>query len=213
MCPFFLPPPAVHQTDPTNSEGLLTVGCAVVVFFLVADFPEEAKWLSDEERAFVKARLAEDVGDPQPDAQPTWRDVLGVFKDFKMFLGGFMYFGLIVSGYGYAFFAPTIIRSFGYSPVKTQLYSVPPWAVTFVMSMIVATASDYYKRRFIFILPMLLVSVVGIIVLLNVHDDVSVKYGALFLVIMGQYVTGPIISCWFTSNGGSMRTFPSDPIV
>ena len=191
----------------------MTVGCAILVFFLATDFPEEAKWLSDEERAFVKARLAEDVGDSQHDAQPTWRDVIGVFKDFKIFLGGLMYFGLIVSGYGYALFVPTIIRSFGYSPVKTQLYSVPPWAVTFVLSMIVVTASDYYKRRYIFILPMLLISVVGIIVLLNIHDSLRVKYGALFLVVMGQYGAGPIVSCWFTANGGSIPAFTSDYIV
>jgi hypothetical protein len=47
----------------------MTVGCAVVVSFLIADFPEEAKWLSDDEKAFVKARLAEDMGDSQLNAQ------------------------------------------------------------------------------------------------------------------------------------------------
>ena len=182
------------------SEGLLTIGCAVVVFFFAADFPEDAKWLSDDERAFVKARLARDTGDSQLNSRPTWRDVLGVFKDFKILLGGFMYFGLVVSGYGYALFAPTIIRSFGYSPVKTQLQSVPPWAVTFVLSMIVAIASDYYKRRYIFILPLLLISAVGIIVLLNVHHDVKAMYGALFLVVMGQFSANPIVACWTTSN-------------
>lgn len=178
----------------------MTVGCAILVFVLTTDFPEEAKWLSDDERAFVKARLAQDVGDSQLDARLTWRKVLGVFKDFKILLGGFMYFGLIVSGYGYAFFAPTIIRSFGYSPVKTQLYSVPPWAVTFVLSMIIAFASDYYKRRYIFILPLLLLSIVGVIILLNVHDNVKVKYGALFLVVMGQFSANPIVACWTISN-------------
>jgi len=190
----------VPLTDLVIPEGLMTVGCAVVVFFLAPDFPEEAKWLSDEERAFVQARLAEDIGDPQLDAKPTWRDVIGVFKDFKIFLAGFMFFGLIVSGYGYALFAPTIIRSFGYSPVETQLHSVPPWAATFVLSMIVAFASDHYKRRFIFILPMLLISVVGIIILLNVHKNMNVKYGALFLVVMGQFGAAPIIACWTISN-------------
>jgi len=202
---FFLPSRPVHQTDFVISEGLMTVGCAVVVFFFAADFPEEAKWLSDGERAFAKARLAEDVGDSQLDVRPTCRDVLGVFKDFKIFLGGFMYFGLIVSGYGYAFFAPTIIRSFGYSPVKTQLYSVPPWAVTFALSMVVAIASDYYKRRYIFILPLLLISVVGIIVLLNVHDKVKAMYGALFLVVMGQFSANPIVACWTMSNRESIK--------
>lgn len=182
------------------SEGLATVGCAIVVFFFATDFPEEARWLSDDERAFVKARLAEDIGDPQLDVQPTWRNVFGVLMDFKVILGGLMYFGLIVASYGYAFFAPTIIRSLGYSPVKTQLYSVPPWAATFALSMIVAVASDRYQRRYIFIVPMLLLSAIGVITLLNVHENVNVRYGSLFLVVMGLYGAGPMISCWFTAN-------------
>ena len=183
------------------TEGLVTVGCAVVVFFLIADFPEEAKWLSDEERAFVKARLAEDVGDSQLEVRPTWREVLGVLKDFKIvILGGLTSFGLTVPGYGYAYFAPTILRSLGYSPVKTQLYSVSPSAAAFALSIIVAIASDHYKRRYIFVIPLLTISVVGMIVLLNVHDSVSVRYGALFLVSMGQAAATPILVCWFSAN-------------
>jgi len=89
---------------------------AVVVFFLTADFPEEAKWLSDDEKAFVKARLAEEFGDSQLDAKQTRRDVLGILKDPKIILGGFTYFGIIVPVYAYAFFAPTILRSLGYTP-------------------------------------------------------------------------------------------------
>ena len=178
----------------------MTLGSATVIFFLVADFPEEARWLSDDEKVFVKTRLAEDIGDSLLSVKTTWRDVLGIFKDPKIVLGGLMYFGVTVPGYGYAYFAPTIIRSFGYSPVKTQLYSVPPWAATFVLSIIVAIASDYYKRRYLFIPPMLLISVVGIIVLLNIHDSVNAKYGTLFLVVMGKYAAAPIILCWFSAN-------------
>ena len=191
----------------------MTVVCAVVVFFLIADFPEEAKWLSDDEKAVVKARLAEDIGDSQLDVQPTWRDVLGVFKDFKIILGGLMYFGLVVPGYGYAYFAPAILRSLGYSAIKTQLYSVPPWVATFVLSMIVATASDYYKRRFIFILPMLLITVIGIIVLLNVHHSVNARYGALFMVVMGEYAAAPIIVCWFSANRELTSVPPSEFVI
>jgi len=184
----------------------MTVAFAVVVFFLIADFPEEAKWLSDNERAFVEARLAEEFGDSQLDAKQTWRDVLGVLKDYKIILSGFTYFGLIVPGYCMAFFAPTIILSLGYSPVMTQLYSIPPAATGFVLNIIVAIASDHYKRRYIFILPALLTSAIGIIVLLNVHEGVGVRYAALFLVSIGPAAAAPIIVCWCSANRESMST-------
>lgn len=187
--------------------------CAVVVSFFIADFPEEAKWLSDDERAFVKARLAEDIGDSRLDAETTWRDVLGVMRDFKIILSGLAYFGLVVPGYAYAYFAPTILLSLGYSPVKTQLLSAPPLAAAFVLSMIVATASDYYKRRYIFILPTLFISVIGIIILLNIHDSVSIRYGALFLVVIGQATAVPVIICWFSTNRKSISVHSPGSVV
>ena len=189
----------------------MTAVLAILVFFFIANFPKEAKWLSDDERGFIKARLAEEFGDSQLDARQTWRDVLGVLKDYKIILSGFTYFGLIVPGYCMAFFAPTIIRSLGYSPVKTQLYSVPPTAAVFVLNIIVAIVSDYYKRRYIFILPALLVSAIGIIVLLNVHEGVGVRYGALFLVSIGPAAASPIIVCWYSANRKSMSPGSSAP--
>ena len=200
----------VHSIDLAVPEGLMTVGCAIIVFFLTSDFPEEIKWLSNDETAFVKARLAQDTGDLQLDAHPTWRDDLGNLKDFKIILGGLTYFGLIVPGSSRAYFAPTIIRSFGYGPVMTQLYSVPPWVVGFTLSMVSAVASDYYKRKFIFILPLLLISVVGVIVPLNVHDSVNVMCGALFAAMMGGFSALPIILCWFTVNRESTPTDSSN---
>ena len=178
----------------------MTVGCAIIAFFLVADFPEEARWLSDDEKAFVMARLAEDNGDSQLHAKVTWRAALSIFKDFKIILGSLVYFGIIVSGYGYAYFSPTILLSFGFDPIKTQLFSVPPWVVTFVLSMTVAAASDYYKRRYIFILPLMLISVIGIVVLLTFHGSMNVRYGALFLVAMGEFSATPIVVCWLSTN-------------
>ena len=178
----------------------MTVGYAITVFFIIAEFPEEAKWLSDDEKAFVKARLAEDIGDSQLNTKITWRNVLCVFKDFKIILSGLTYFGLVIPGYGYAYFATAVLQTLGYSAVKTQLYSVPPWVVTFTLSMIVAAASDHYKRRYIFILPLLLISVIGMVVLLTIHDSVNARYGALFLVVMGEYAAAPIIICWFSAN-------------
>ena len=191
----------------------MTIGYAIIAHFIIPDFPEEARWLSDDEKAFAKARLAEDTGDPQLSAKVTWRDVLGVLRDFKIILCGLVHLGLIVPGYSYAYFAPTTIRSLGYSPIKTQLYSVPPWVVAFALGMLVATTSDYYGRRYIFILPSMLVSVAGMVVLLTIHDSVNVRYGALFLVVMGLFSSYPIVVCWFSTNRESTSVPPRDSII
>ena len=77
-------------------EGALTCVISFIVYFIMSDFPEDAKWLRDDERAYVKARLEVDQGKSALERRITPKDVLNVFKDFKVFLGGFMYFGLIV---------------------------------------------------------------------------------------------------------------------
>jgi MFS family permease len=77
-------------------EGVLTCVIAIIFWFLLPDFPEDSKWLKDEERAYVKARLEIDQGKSALERAITFKDVVNVFKDYKIIIGGFMYFGLIV---------------------------------------------------------------------------------------------------------------------
>ncbi|KAH5159723.1 hypothetical protein HBH69_053100 [Parastagonospora nodorum] len=189
-------------------EGLLTVIVSFFFFFLLPNFPEESKWLTEDERAYVKARLQIDQGKSARERPITMRDVGRVFKDPKIIVGGFMYFGLIVPAYGYAYFSPTIIRNFGYSPIQTQLHSVPPWAAAFGFSMLVAYFSDRIKHRFFFTIFPICVCIAGFAILLTVHgkEHRNVQYAALFLVAMGAYTAMPVIVCWFNMNlGGHHR--------
>ena len=77
-------------------EGLLTCVVAIFFWFLLPDFPEDTKWLKEDERAYVKARLEVDQGKSGLDRAIIFKDVVNVFKDYKVIVGGFMYFGLIV---------------------------------------------------------------------------------------------------------------------
>jgi MFS family permease len=187
-------------------EGLLTIIVSFAFFFLLPNFPEESKWLTEDERAFVKARLQIDQGKSARERPIKLRDVGRVFKDPKILVGGFMYFGLIVPAYGYAYFSPTIIQSYGYSPIQTQLHSVPPWAAAFGFSMLIAFLSDRFRHRFLFALLPIFVCISGFAILITVHNHRQVQYAALFLVAMGAYSAMPVIVCWFNMNlGGHHR--------
>ncbi|KFA61686.1 hypothetical protein S40285_03502 [Stachybotrys chlorohalonatus IBT 40285] len=187
-------------------EGGLTVFISFFFFFLLPDFPEEVKWLNEEEKTYVTARLRADQGKAVQNRNITVRDVMNIFKDYKVIVGGFMYFGLIVPAYSYAYFAPGIIRGYGYNPIDTQLFSVPPWAVAFVFSMCIATISDKVQHRFGFAVFCICVSIAGLATLVNVHDNTTLQYVMLFLVTSGTYTAMPIIVCWFNMNlGGHHR--------
>lgn len=187
-------------------EGALTIVVSFFFYFLLPDFPEEAKWLTEEERAFVIGRLRVDQGNSAVERKITLSDVGRVFKDYKVIVAGFMYFGLIVPAYGYAYFAPSIISSYGYSPIETQLHSVPPWVAAFGFSMLFAVASDRTGHRFGFAVFAILVAITGFSILLAVHNNTNLQYAGLFLIAMGAYTAMPIIVCWFNMNlGGHHR--------
>lgn len=187
-------------------EGVLSCVVSFALYFMIPDFPEEAKWLKEDERAYIKARLEKDQGRSARERRITPKDVLKCFKDYKFILGGFMYFGLIVPAYGYAFFAPGIIKTYGYSQIGTQLHSVPPWACSFVFALVVAFFSDQFKHRFLFTLVPIAMAIAGFAILLTVHTRPHLEYAALFLVTMGTYSALPVIVCWFNLNlGGHHR--------
>jgi len=177
-------------------EGLLTIIVSFFLFFLLPNFPEESKWLTEDERAYVKARLQIDQGKSARDRKMSLGDVGRIFKDPKILIGGFMYFGLIVPAYGYAYFSPQIIKGYGYSPIQTQLHSVPPWAAAFGFSMLIAWCSDRLRHRFAFTIFPICVCITGFAILISVHNNRNLQYAALFLVAMGAYTAMPVIVCW-----------------
>ncbi|KAH8702563.1 putative MFS transporter [Talaromyces proteolyticus] len=187
-------------------EGLLTIVIAVIAFWIIPDFPETVTWLNEEERSFIKAKLENDVGKSTHSRSITLKDTLNVFKDYKIFFAALAYFGLIVPAYGYAYFANSIIRTYGYNAVNTQLWSIPPWAAAFVFSLFVAYCSDKLRHRFTFGIVSICISIAGFAMLLNIRNHPHVQYGALFLVTSGTYSAMPIVICWFAMNlGGHHR--------
>lgn len=128
----------------------------------------------------MAARLQKDQGRSAVERSITAKDVGNVFKDYKVIVAGFMYFGLIVPAYGYAYFAPGIIQSYGYDPIQTQLHSVPPWAAAFGYAMLLAVLSDATKHRFGFAVFSICISIAGFAILISVHNNNTVQYGKHF---------------------------------
>lgn len=54
---------------------------AIVLYFLISDFPEDAAWLSQDEKEFVKARLEDDVGQSGREHSFKLSDAVAGLKD------------------------------------------------------------------------------------------------------------------------------------
>lgn len=84
-------------------EGLATVVVAVWAFFALYDFPDTAKFLTDDERAFIifklkyQGQITAD-GDDRPRVPETdefkWEYVWGAFKDWQIWANLFVFWGV-----------------------------------------------------------------------------------------------------------------------
>lgn len=129
-----------------------------------------------------------------------------------------MYFSLIVPSYSFgrpqystlrtyyltlhtAYFVPSILVGYGYSAINTQLLSIAPYFAALVFSMIVSTLSDRLRHRFSFMIFSLTVAIAGFGILISVHDNTHLQYGALFLCAMGAFTAMSLSVCWIAMNG------------
>ncbi|CAL8584609.1 High-affinity nicotinic acid transporter [Xanthoria parietina] len=178
-------------------EGIATVAVGFAAFFLVSDFPTDAKWLTEDEREWVVTRTA--IGE-KSDQSINARTLLHFFADVKNILAGVMYFSVVIPIYAFAYFAPTIVKTLGYSAVNTQLHTVPPTAAALALCLIMAYLSDRTGLRSPFIGFGLGLIISGLAILITVHHTFSAQYAGLCLVAMGAFSAGPIIICWYVMS-------------
>jgi MFS family permease len=101
--------------------------------------------------------------------------------------------------YSLAYFAPTIIRSMGYSAVRTQLMSVPPYAATFVVSVTIAVLADRWGQRAYSIFFSGVLAVTGCVLFLT-STRTSVLYGSIFLQTSGAFTAASAGTTWNVNN-------------
>jgi len=101
--------------------------------------------------------------------------------------------------YGLAYFAPTIVSSFGYSSTHTQLLSVPPFACAWVAAIITSYFADKYRQRALAVIIGNLIAVIGYIIFL-VTPAKHANYAALCLQVAGIYMCPPCLATWAANN-------------
>ena len=182
-------------------EGLLTVVVGVLSFWMVHDFPDEARFLSEADRARVIRRLKLDQ---QSSAEhEEWRVsyLWAAIKDWKMWLGMAIYMGCDMPLYAFSLFLPSIINNLGWNTtvVRSQLMSVPPYVAAAVLTVAVGYIADRTRQRGLCNIVVSLIGVVGFSMLIG-SDRPGGQYAGTFLGALGIY---PCISntiTWVANN-------------
>ncbi|SDW64464.1 D-galactonate transporter [Saccharopolyspora shandongensis] len=122
-------------------EGLPCVVLAVIVWMTLADTPDQAKWLSTEEKELLRRDLAVD----QDKGKHDFRQVL---RDPRVYALAIGYFCLISGLYAVSFWLPTILKENGLTDTVTiGLYSALPYAFAIVLMIVLGRRSDRTGER------------------------------------------------------------------
>ncbi|KAJ5652560.1 hypothetical protein N7507_009986 [Penicillium longicatenatum] len=188
-------------------EGLLTFACGALSFFLLPNSLESASFLTAEEREFGRERLMLDNpvsvdGNLAAEEQSfMWSEVRRGIFCVQLWLSASAYFSILSGLYSFGLFLPTIIKNLGFAKDanEVQLWSVIPYAVAAVVTVIVAFISDRLHLRGVVMLFTLPIAIIGYAVIANV-DSPHVQYGMTFLMATGQYASVPCILVWMSNN-------------
>jgi sugar phosphate permease len=184
-------------------EGVITILVGIVSFWMVYDFPDEATFLSDDDRARVLLRLKRDQQHSAEHEEFKLDYLWAAVSDWKTYVGMLIYMGPLMPLYSFSLFLPTIIANMGFttadSIVKNQLLSVPPYFLAAILTIVVGYWSDRSKKRGLFNLCVAPIGITGFIMLIA-SDNPAVQYAGTFLGAMGIYPTIPVIIAWIANN-------------
>ncbi|OAV87184.1 hypothetical protein PTTG_00653 [Puccinia triticina 1-1 BBBD Race 1] len=183
-------------------EGLFTFFWGVLSFFIFPASIDKSRYLTANEKATLKTRLVRDR--PMVDDELerfSLTELLASLKSPHVLINCV---SLFMSGtvlYSQAYFQPTIVNSLGYSASRSQLMSVPPFVVAFVVMLATAYISDKYCSRGFVTIGCAFAGMIGFILFhIADEDQMSLKYGSLFISLSGVYSTIPPLSAWQSNN-------------
>ena len=175
-------------------EGLATVLIGIASYWMVHDFPDDAKFLSPDDRVRVLRRLK---ADGQASAEKEnfkmayfWESV----KDWKTWAFAVIYMGCDGPLYAFSLFLPTIIRTAnpGITSTRANLLSVPPYAAAAILTISIGWYADRTRRRGWCNIGVSFLGIAGFAMLLGSQDP-WVKYAGTFLGALGicEYLCVP----------------------
>ncbi|KAF2720626.1 MFS general substrate transporter [Polychaeton citri CBS 116435] len=180
-------------------EGLATVLIGILSYWMVHDFPDEAKFLSADDRARVLRRLREDKQASSHHEDFRMAYFWQSFGDWKTWAFSLLYGGACGPLYSFSLFLPTIISGLGYTSTTANLLTVPPYAVAAVITVLVGWYADRSQYRGWCNACIAPIAIAGFAMLLGSQAP-GVQYAGVFLGAIGIYPCVPNIITWAANN-------------
>src|SRR6185369_3273832 len=126
-------------------QGLPASVLGIVAFFYLQDKPEEAHWLTEDQKRALRHDLENDVPLVANAGHASFRHML---RDPKVYMLSLVYFFLLGATYTMVFWAPTLIKSWGIADLfLIGLYAARPNVFGVVGMVLIGRSSDARKER------------------------------------------------------------------
>ncbi|KAI0067785.1 MFS general substrate transporter [Artomyces pyxidatus] len=180
-------------------EGLATVVVGAASFWVIQDFPETAKFLTEAERVFVIRRLQNDQKFSAGGENFQFKYVWQCLTDWKTYIAMAIYMGFDGPLFAFSLFTPTILNQLGFEATAANLLSVPVYAWACIMTCIIGFLGDRIGHRGYINLGLFGTGLAGYIILIA-SRNAALSYFAVYLAAAAIYPAIPNSVAWVSGN-------------
>lgn len=182
------------------AEGLPSVVLGVVAYALLSDKPDDASWLSGEEKALVRDNLRRD-GDARTLRGANRHASFGVaLLDPRVWLFGIVFFSVTFSVYGLSFWSPTLIKGFGIGSVLAiGVISAVPYGIAALAMVANGLHSDRTGERRWHFAASALCGALGLVLTPLAAGNIPLSIAGLSLAAAGAFGCFPVF--WAVPQG------------
>jgi D-galactonate transporter len=161
-------------------EAIPSILIGIVVLFVLVDKPQQAKWLTAEEKQLVVSAIHR-----EGQGKTEHGSVLDFLKDRRLWLLSLVYFCQIMGLYAVSFWVPSIIKASGVQNVMSiGLLSAIPYSAAIAAIVITGITADRTRAR-------------------RLHFSIAMVLGAIGLSASVFVRINPILAVFFLSLGAA----------
>ncbi|KAF5721137.1 major facilitator superfamily transporter [Fusarium globosum] len=162
-------------------EGIPSVILGVLVFFFLPSYPENCNFLNTDEKRLQARRLGELAS--------------RLYAHYLAYTG----IGCLISSL--SLFAPTIVEGLGFVGLRAQLFTVPPYALAFICSILTAFVSDHFRVRGPVTFAALSTCCISFVILAALPGEhFTARYVLLVISTCGAFAGLPSMNAWIGDN-------------
>lgn len=126
-------------------EGLFSFIIAILIWFGLPNNPEEAYFLTEEERWMMRVRN-EQRRKYMGSEEFSWEEMRIAVTDPKLLFSAIVQFCQDILLYGFSTFLPTILKSMGYDSLMSNILTVPVYIWAASIFIAIAVCADRYSK-------------------------------------------------------------------